>query len=106
MCGSKIYPFSPCERSNMSSYSALGRRWLPIVMAILVLCASVFAQESAKPKQSKHPGKKPAASGEPAQEKKTESAKSATSEAGEGDQEEAKGPWHGQIGRAPCRERG
>lgn len=84
----------------MSSYPALSRRWLPILIAVCVLCAFTFAQEGtgAKAKQSK-PGKKATSSGE-AQEKTKESAKTAATEkTGESDQEEAKGPWHGLTWR-------
>src|SRR5215470_302865 len=98
MCGSKNYLW--LREVNMSSYPALSRRWLPILMAVCVLCAFTFAQEGSgvKAKQPK-PGKKAASSGE-TQEKTKEGAKTAPTEKSvEGDQEEAKGPWHGLTWR-------
>src|ERR1043166_8473739 len=84
----------------MSSYPALSRRWLTILIAMCVLCTFTFAQggAGAKAKQPK-PAKKAASSGE-TQEKTKEGAKTDTAEkSNEGDQEEAKGPWHGLTWR-------
>ena len=84
----------------MSSCPTLSRRCLPILIAMCVFCALTFAQEGAgsKAKQAK-PAKKSTSSGE-TQEKTKEAAKSASTEKGvEGDQEEAKGPWHGLTWR-------
>src|SRR5690349_13817500 len=81
---------------NMLSY-----RRLALVTAMLLFCVCAFGQESTKPKQSKSGKKSQAASSEMAAGKtaqeKPEGAKS--SESGEGDQEEAKGPWHGLTWR-------
>ena len=85
------------------SSSIVSRRLLPILGAILLVSISTFAQESAKPKQSKS-GKKAASaaqkpSGEATQEKKSEAASGGAAQTTEADQEEPKGPWHGLTWR-------
>jgi photosystem II stability/assembly factor-like uncharacterized protein len=81
-------------------------RWLPVLLATVLLSVIMFAQEGAKPKPSNAPGKKgqAAKSGEKApsgqtQEKTAEPSKATSAEGGEGDAEEAKGPWHGLTWR-------
>jgi photosystem II stability/assembly factor-like uncharacterized protein len=79
----------------------LSHRRLALVAAMLLFCVCAFGQEATKPKQTKSGKKSQATSGqktagETAQEK-PEGAKS--SESGEADQEEAKGPWHGLTWR-------
>ncbi len=77
---------------------------LVLMAALLLFCVCAFGQENTKPQQTKSGKKSQATSsgqkttGETAQEKKPEGAKS-SSESGEGDQEEAKGPWHGLTWR-------
>lgn len=78
-------------------------RCMPL-LAMLLLCTWAFGQADAKPSQGskKAPtgkGKKQSAAG---QEKKTEAGPAGaekTTGANEGDQEEAKGPWHGLTWR-------
>jgi photosystem II stability/assembly factor-like uncharacterized protein len=75
-----------------------------MVAALMLSCACAFGQSGTQPKQSKGPGKKAqtASSSEksgPAQGKKAEDAKAASAENGDGDQDEAKGPWHGLTWR-------
>src|SRR5262249_37114786 len=83
MCGSKNYLW--LREVNMSSYPAVSRRWLPILIAVCVLYVFTYAQEGAgaKAKQSK-PGKKAASSSEKSssetQEKTKEGAKTAATE--------------------------
>ncbi len=86
----------------------LCHRWLAPVAVMMLLCACAFGQTDAKPKQA-NPGKKTQAAsgvkgGAAAQEKKAEAEpagddKSQTTTPAEGDQEEAKGPWHGLTWR-------
>jgi photosystem II stability/assembly factor-like uncharacterized protein len=88
-----------------SAKNAVYRHWLAWLMAAVLGFAGAAAWGQDNPKPSKPAAKKGQRSGSgektpagEAQEKKTESAKPASSE-GEGDQDEAKGPWHGLAWR-------
>src|SRR5215472_4115965 len=107
--GCAVRNYAPLERIQMScaafAKKILIHRCMPL-LAMVLFCTCVFAQSDAKPSQggaeskkaSTGKGKKQSAS----QEKKTEAGAAAaekTSGASEGDQEEAKGPWHGLTWR-------
>ena len=86
-----------------SAKKNLAHRCFPLLAAVMVLCTFTLGQSDAKPKQTKQAGKKtqPAA---PSQEKKSDTAQAGAEKprpaaAEEGDQEEAKGPWHGLTWR-------
>jgi photosystem II stability/assembly factor-like uncharacterized protein len=78
-------------------------RWFVLTVAMMLTCASAWGQPSSQPKQENPAGrKKPQAPAAPATTgKKAETAPAAEpkAEAGEDDQEEAKGPWHGLTWR-------
>jgi len=112
MCGSKHYG-SPGDHTKMpcAAYAkkVLIHRLLPIFVAMMLSCACSFGQADAKPNQE-GPESKKASTGKSkkqasaaSQEKKTEAgptgADKSQSTAGDSDQEEAKGPWHGLTWR-------
>jgi photosystem II stability/assembly factor-like uncharacterized protein len=81
-------------------------RWLPLLAAMMLLCTCAFGQAEAKPKPGNQGSKKGAAGAgkkQAGQEKKAEAESAATEKqqasTTEGDQEEAKGPWHGLTWR-------
>jgi photosystem II stability/assembly factor-like uncharacterized protein len=80
-----------------------GSRCLPLLAAVIVLCTCMLGQTDAKPKQGKQENKKvqgsTASQGKKAEAAQTGAEKPQPSAAEEGDQEEAKGPWHGLTWR-------
>src|SRR5262249_29856682 len=82
-----------------------GKRWLALTVAMMLSCASAWGQASSQPKQENPTSKKkaqaPAAAEKAPMGKKAEAAPAAElkTEAGEGDQDEPKGPWHGLTWR-------
>ncbi|MGC2695732.1 MAG: glycosyl hydrolase [Candidatus Angelobacter sp.] len=82
------------------------RQWGSMLAIMMLFYACALGQGDTKPQQSNAPGKKPHAASEnkkatggQAQEKGSEGAKAAASESADGDQDEAKGPWHGLTWR-------
>lgn len=75
-------------------------RRLLLLAAMMLLFVCAFGQADTQTKPAKAPGKKSQAAGKKAQaEEKKEPAKTPSAEATGGDQDEAKGPWHGLTWR-------
>src|SRR5690349_23884081 len=81
----------------MSALSLAGKATLRLVMIVVILAGISFAQGKKGPKKSSEPGK-PATS---ASSSETAGKQEATvSPAGDAEQEEQKGPWHGLTWRS------
>jgi photosystem II stability/assembly factor-like uncharacterized protein len=95
--------FAASGKASMKN--AVNRQWLALLIAAMLgfACGGAWGQTNAKPSKPAAQKGQRSGSGEKtpggqAQEKKAEGAKPASAEA-EGDQDEAKGPWHGLTWR-------
>jgi photosystem II stability/assembly factor-like uncharacterized protein len=85
--------------ASAKAKKVVSHRWPALLVAMMLFCACVFGQTDTKPRQT-NPGKKGQAASAAGQEKKTEAEPAgASKQPAEGDQEEAKGPWHGLTWR-------
>jgi hypothetical protein len=109
MCGSQYYCSSGENKMSCaaSSKKITNRRFVPILIVMVLVSVCMFAQTDSKTPQGNAGNKKASTgkskkqSGAKSEEKKTESAATSTAktEAGDGDQEENTGPWHGLTWR-------
>ncbi|HEX4604014.1 MAG TPA: glycosyl hydrolase [Candidatus Angelobacter sp.] len=85
-----------------SAEKILTHRCLTLLAVVMMFCTFTFGQADSKPQQNK-PGSKKAQAGASSKEKKSDTAQTAAEKsqtaADAGEQEEAKGPWHGLMWR-------